>query len=274
MTLLVAWIGVDTKGPSSVYLSSDSRISWGNGKHFDYAKKVFAFNKYPDILGYCGDVLFPSIVLSQITEMADNGLLFEDDFTCKEKFDVINVKLKNAFLKYPNEEKGITSESLQVVHISRDSADNKKFICHVISWSRKRGWKDEEIPLPEQSSLLLAIGSGRTEFNKHYIRYQKGENQNTSRNVFHCFCDTLFNIEDNQCGGAPQLVGLYRKPASPAMKFGIIKDKKRYLFGAEVDNPINFDRVEWRNDLFELCDGQTMLKFEDAQHQPNRLRKT
>lgn len=78
MTLVVSWVGIDTKGPgsASAYLTGDSRISWGNGEYFDYASKVFAFNNYPDILGYCGDVLFPSIVLSQITEMADTEYLY------------------------------------------------------------------------------------------------------------------------------------------------------------------------------------------------------
>ncbi|MEI4650875.1 hypothetical protein WAG28_23720 [Bacillus cereus] len=271
MTLVVAWIGVDTKGPGSVYIASDSRVSWGNKSYFDYARKVFAFNNYPDILGYCGDVGFPSIVLSQIIEMADSGLLFKDDFTCKEKFEAINETLKNAFLKYPSE---VTYGSLKIIHISREATDNKKFVCHLIKWNPKDNWGYEEVTLPAESGLILAMGSGETEFQTNYGRYQNGDNTGTSRNVFQCFCDTLFNIEDTQCGGSPQLVGLYRKPESTALRFGIIKDGKRYLFGAEIDNPINFDMIEWRNEFFELCDGRTMLKLEHAQRQPNRLRKS
>jgi len=274
MTLLVAWVGIDTKGPGSAYLTSDSRISWGNGEYFDYARKVFAFNNYPDILGYCGDVLFPSIVLSQITEMADNGLLFNENSTCKEKFEAIKETLKRAFSKYPNGEKNITKDTLQIIHISREPYDNKKFLCNLISWNRENGWDEKEISFPEKSGLLLAIGSGKNEFNDNYSRYKVGDNQDTSRNVFHCFCDTLFNIKDPQCGGAPQLVGLYRRPNSAALKFGIIKDEKRYLFGAEVDNPVNPDNIRWINELFELCDGNTMLILNDAQRQPNRLRKS
>ncbi|PGR32139.1 hypothetical protein COC64_25485 [Bacillus cereus] len=274
MTLVVAWVGVDTKGPGSAYIASDSRISWGNGNYFDYARKVFAFNDYPDILGYCGDVMFPTIVISQIIEMGDKGLLFKDNFTCKEKFEVIKGTLKNAFFKYPNDVKYITSDSLQVIHISREPTDNKKFVCHLMTWNRQDGWSYEEILFPKQSVLILVMGSGKKEFNEKYKIYQKGDNEGTSRNVFHCFCDTLFNIEDTYCGGAPQLVGLYRKPKSTALRFGIIKDKKRYLFGAEIDNPINFDMIEWRNEFFELCDGKTMLKLKGAQHQPNRLRKS
>lgn len=274
MTLVVAWVGIDTKGPGSVYITSDSRISWGNERYFDYGKKVFAFNNYPDILGYCGDVLFPSIVLSQITEMADSGLLFNDNFTCKQKFEAIKKLLKSSFSKYPNGEKNITSDTLQIVHISREPNDNKEFLCNLIFWNRKDGWGEKEIKFPDKSGLLLAIGSGQNEFKDNYSKYQIGDNQDTTRNVFHCFCDTLFNIKDPQCGGAPQLVGLYRKPKSVALRFGIIKNNKRYLFGAEVENPVDTGKITWINELFELCDGNTMLILDEAQRQPNRFRKS
>ncbi|HHP1053232.1 hypothetical protein [Bacillus cereus group sp. BfR-BA-01354] len=272
MTLVVAWLAVDTHGPSSAYITSDSRITWGKFGKFDYARKVFALKNSPDILGYCGDVLFPSIVLSQIAEMADSGLLFKENYTCKEKFEVIKETLIQSFLKYPNEVKEITDNTLQIIYVSREQSDNKKFFCHLIEWRRGTGWSGKEIPLPEKSDLLLVMGSGKNEFNDNYKRYQEKGNQSTSRNVFHCFCDTLFNIKDKYCGGAPQLVGIYRKPDSAAKKFGIIKDRKRYLFGAQIDKLTNFDNIEWRNDLFELCNGNTMQKIEKAQSQPNKLK--
>ena len=64
MTLLVAWAGVDTHGTSFVYIASDSRISWGTTATFDYGRKVFAFAHWPDVLGYCGDVLSGGSVFS------------------------------------------------------------------------------------------------------------------------------------------------------------------------------------------------------------------
>lgn len=273
MTLLVSWLAVDTHGPSAAYLTSDSRISWGDRSNFDYGRKVFAFNNSPDIIGYCGDVLFPSIVLSQIVEMENCGLLFKKEYTSKQKFEVIKEILVQSFLKYPNEVNTITSDVLQVVYISREASDNKKFFCHLIEWSRGKGWRGQEVPLPKKSDLLLVLGSGKAEFSKNYKQYQEGKNQNTSRNVFHCFTDTLFNIKDKHCGGAPQLVGIYRKPNSSAQRFGIIKNKKRYLFGAQIDKLTNFGNIEWRNDLFELCDGISMKKKDIAQSQPNELKK-
>lgn len=50
MTLLSSWLGVDSRHPSSIYILSDSRISWGDKTKFDYGKKVFGCKNSPDIL--------------------------------------------------------------------------------------------------------------------------------------------------------------------------------------------------------------------------------
>ena len=47
-------------------------------------KKVFASKKYPEIFGYAGDVLFPSIVLEQIIELIDAGVLLSKEMTCDD----------------------------------------------------------------------------------------------------------------------------------------------------------------------------------------------
>ena len=68
MTVLIGWIGVDSRVPCSAYLMSDSRISWNDQLGaYDYGRKLFAFKNSPDILGYCGDVTFPSMVLSRLS---------------------------------------------------------------------------------------------------------------------------------------------------------------------------------------------------------------
>jgi hypothetical protein len=273
MTLLVSWIGVDTHGPASAYMAADSRISWGNLANFDHGRKVFAFRQSPDILGYCGDVLFPTMVLSQIVEMGDRGLLFSPTWPSKEKFEAIKEKLVQQFHRYPRMVEGITANSVQVLHISRDPTDNLKFSCWLIDWNREKGWSGEHRPLPAKSGVLFSLGSGAAEFNSNFERYNDSSGKGTSRSVFHCFCDSLFNIEDKRCGGAPQLVGIYRKPGSAAITYGIIKDKVRYFLGATISENVDFSDVEWRNDLFELCDGKTMKRRGEAQPQPDPLRR-
>lgn len=273
MTLLVSWVGVDTHGIASAYIAADSRVSWGEVANFDHGRKVFAFRRSPDILGYCGDVLFPTMVLSQITEMADRGLLFSPKATCKERFEAIKEKLVQQFHSYPRMVEGITARMLQVLHISRDPINNMEFSCWLIEWNRNSGWSGRSMPMPTKSGILFSLGSGASEFSQDFDRYAKGPDHGTSRSVFHCFCDTLFNIKNKHCGGAPQLVGIYRKPESPAITYGIIRDKKRYFLGVPIDEDVDLGSVEWRNDLFELCDGLTMKRLLEAQPQPDYLRR-
>lgn len=124
MTLLVSWVGVDPHGITSAYIAADSRVSWGKIASFDHGRKVFAFRLSPDILGYCGDVLFPTMVLSQITEMADQGLLFPPQASCKERYEAIKEKLVQQFQTYPKMVEEITAPVLQVLHIARNPTKN------------------------------------------------------------------------------------------------------------------------------------------------------
>src|ERR1035438_2547255 len=105
MTLLVSWVGLDSKKngpkPASIYIAADSRISWGENINFDFCRKVYGFKNSPDILGYCGDVLFPSIVLSQLVDIGDHRIIFNFSSTCLEKHEAIKEKLNQLFLRYP-----------------------------------------------------------------------------------------------------------------------------------------------------------------------------
>jgi hypothetical protein len=274
MTLLVAWAGVDTHGPASVYIASDSRVSWAKDMNFDQGRKVFSFSKHPDILGYCGDVLFPSIALNQIVQLADAGLLFKSEFTAKEKFQAIVKKLNHLCDDYPKLISGLAANSLKIIYASRESSNHKNFFCNSISWSQEKGWKAGKVKFPTQSGPLAILGSGASEFNTNYQRYQAGPNNGTSRNVFHCFCDTMNGIADRQVGGAPQIVGLYRKPNSVAVNFGVIYKRSRHFLGVKINDLRELSsHVEWRNENFELCDGFSMAKLENAQSQPDPIRR-
>jgi hypothetical protein len=273
MTLVVAWIGVvEGKKPASVYIASDSRITWINGKtKFDNGRKVFGFKKSPDIMGYCGDVLFPSIVLNQVVEMADSGMLFNNKINCHQRFEKVRLKIQEQFDNYPNEVNGITSNSLKIIFASRENRYN--FSCYILEWKKGEKWQYKPIKLPEKSDVLTFIGSGEAEFKDKLSMYRdiKNPNSGTSRAIFHCFCDVLENIKDISCGGAPQLVGIYN--IENGRNFGIISKQKRYLLGAEVTELQGLDSIEWRNELFERCDGKTMKIIKTAQRQPNPLTK-
>ena len=166
MTMLASWIGVDTHGITSAYIASDSRITWGNNDVFDYCKKVFACKQFPEIFGYCGDVLFPSIILSQIVEMIDAEMLFDRDASCDEKNKRIFEKIMYSLNKYPDE----LSDLVQILHISRET--NVKpgvypnFSGYFLQYKKEKGMTQEKLKIPDQSGLLYALGTGSTEFKK------------------------------------------------------------------------------------------------------------
>lgn len=261
MTSLVSWIGVDSRSPASIYLASDSRISWGDKSHWDCGRKLFASRNYPEILGYFGDVLFPSQVLGQLIDLIDSDLLFNVEDSPDSKWLKISSTVRKSFEGYPDE----SSHRFSIVYCTReDSGMASIFHMSMLSWEPGEGWTDEQwIDLPKQSDIIAVFGSGEKAISKWYSYWSGTREKRTSRSVFSAFCDALQSEEDEQSGGAPQLVGIYRKGA--AESFGVIFKCQRYLLGLPVDESDSLDAVEWRNSLFERCDWRTMKSLEGAQ---------
>lgn len=126
----------------------------------------------------------------------------------------------------------------------------------------------------DYSGILFSLGTGNSEFTENFKRYDEGPTKGTSRAIFHCFCDTLVNSKEPTVGGAPQLVGIIRKPESSAITYGVIHNGKRTFLGAHIDNLRNFGSISWRNECFEVCDGATMLRLPNAQSQPDPMRRS
>jgi len=267
MTLIVSWIGIDSRGPASLYMMSESRISWQNSgkvEAWDYGKKVFAFKNSPDIIGYCGDVLFPMQVISHIVDIADNGVLFYNITSADKRFERIKYKIKELLEPYPEK---YLNKSFSILYGTR--INRLEFACFELTWSKKDKWNDRKVSYSEYSDKLFVLGSGSDEFNAKYESYQKSEIGRTSRAIYQCFCDTLSNIKDNLCGGAPQLVGLYR--INNAINYGLVYNDNRYLSGIQVDNLGNYENIEWRNELFERFDGRKKKILPNAQRQPKPI---
>src|ERR1700684_3781041 len=117
MTSLAAWIGVDSRGPSSFYMTSESRISWPTGGSWDYGRKLFAAAASPDIFGYCGDVLFPSLVLGDVVTLMDSGLVFAKNDGPIARNEKLRLLLSTSFSSYPPEER----QSFTILHAARDN---------------------------------------------------------------------------------------------------------------------------------------------------------
>jgi hypothetical protein len=264
MTLLLSWIGKDSRKISSFYIASDSRISWDKKIGYNHGQKVFAFSNTPDILGFCGDVMYPIITLGQILDMEKNNLLFPTNLKASDRSLKIFNELQKKFKEYPAM---LMSPMLEIIHVARDNEVD--FVCNIFKWSRKNGWSMKNIEVPNVSDKVIILGSGKDEFYERYLSYLIGNSGKTSRALFQCLCHTLLEIKDIQCGGAPQLVGLFNK--YNGRDFGILYKEQRFFLGRELDNSENINNIEWRNELFERCNGHSAKILDGAQRQPNEL---
>lgn len=265
MTLLLSWVGKDSRKISSFYIASDSRFSWGSPIQYDYGSKVFAFKNSPDIIGYCGDVLYPTTIINQLINMDLSNILFPPNCSATKRSEIIFKELTEKFNSYPSHQ--VMRDKLEIVHASRDNETD--FICNVYRWSKKKKWERLPQYVPDMSDKVLILGSGSEEYHSKYLKYYNSLGGKTSRALFQCLCDCLKGIQDINCGGSPQLVGLFNK--FNGMNFGVIYNHKRFFLGKEILKSNLLTNIEWRNELFERCDGDSMNILIKAQRQPNEF---
>lgn len=268
MTTLLAWTGIDTHGPASVYIASDSRISWGSGRYWNVGRKVFASKTRPEVFGYCGAVTFPIQILGQLVDLIDLGLFFSESDSYDSKLEKVIAKISDSYRNLPISQ----HEKCQIFYASRvGSRMSSTFHAATIDVNRG-GVSASKIDYPKNSGIIAMAGTGKPSLAFSYEEWigphYKDPSQlgRTSRSVFGAFCDALASGKDPYSGGAPQLVGLYRAGAAKA--FGIIYNGSRYINGLEVSVIPGLNSVEWRNNLFERCCGENMEILKSAQRQP------
>lgn len=262
MTSLIAWIGVDSHGPSSAYLASDSRITWPGGGTWDHGRKLFACRRHAHMLGYCGDVLFPTQTLSQIAEMIDSELLVSQPEDADGLSERIASVMASAFRSYP----ATAKRGFEVLYcMRRGAAVPSEFYLRRITFNPGTEPCISTIEIPGRSQVVAILGSGTPSVQKHLGRWQASDVGGTSRAAFAAFCDSLRSGDDPSSQGPPQLVGLWRKGA--ALTFGTIWQERRYFYGTEVEPPSGGD-LRWYNELLEIADPKTLARREDAQPQP------
>jgi hypothetical protein len=266
MTLLISWIGVDVKKEGnrigSIYIASDSRYSWDDYSTFDLGSKVLGSSKFPEIFGFCGDVTFAKNVLMQLLQQIDNGLLLSEKDDHVDKNNKIFSYIKTSFIAFP---KGKLKEGFTILHATRVK---NEFFCFRTSGKSNASITNFQIELPKVSFNIFSEGSGKREFDNNFHKWEKETHNNfrTSRAVYHCLEETLERMKDKRTGGKPQVIGLYRIRNS--VTFGILHNGKRFLNGMEVDQNVNAENIEWRNELFERIDPSSLGLIMGAQRQP------
>jgi len=259
LTSLVTWIAVDSRGPASVYIASDSRISWPSGTpgapQWNHARKTYSATRVPHIMGYVGDVLFPALALPTVMAQLDGDLQEESTENAQERaLGLVQAAWKDV-------PAGVRLDS-KIAHCTRvgSGVNGVEFgvqVLHLPAGSNR--WMATPLEVPTVSSKIEFLGSGRNELEKNYLRWAQPDGagrDRTSRAVFSAFCDAVDSGKDTFTGGAPQLVGLYRK--GPARAFGVHWNGKSYLHGTDIsDAPV--EATEYRNSRFERVDAAGVI---------------
>ena len=262
MTSIVVWSAADSRGPSSINIATDSRISWTGGHHWDQGKKVFVSSTKPLIVGFVGDVLFPTLSIPIVLDRIDRGML-EIDVSLPSR---VVTAIRGLWQDYPERE-----HWPQKIFIAHRIGNGMKSAFGLTVMSHAGGstsrWSMVEMAIPAQSDAIVIGGSGELSIRRALTRWQHSPAVGTSRAVFSALVESVVQGEDPQSGGAPQLGSLYR--IGNGRLIGIIHNNQRYFAGAHLLGTERNLPVEWRNELFEITDGQHKTRKRNAQpHQP------
>jgi hypothetical protein len=268
MTTLVSWITFSTNGkkselPRAIYITSDSRITWGSkSNRWDAGRKVFNSIGNPHIFGYCGDVVFPSIVLGQIVTAIDNEILFENELAPDKKHERIFETIKNSYREGFNH----PIADFSIIHAYRSAAwpNTEFYLWHISYKAETNEWFNKKVPLPEKTGIIISLGSGAPSAESHEARWTKSDVGGTSRSFFSAFCDSIGSEDDKLSGGAPQLCALYSKPLPRSI--GVIKDNRYFLNGMELQSGHMLSNIEWKDELFRDINPETNMLKEGARH--------
>lgn len=266
MTSLIAWISRDQRRFAALHVASDSRISWGSAaRRWDAGRKVFASRVTPDVWAYCGDVLFPGLVLSQLVSAGDEGLLFEEDGGAEERHRLAVEAMKNSFhRRHHAPDHGFT-----ILHASRDGegADARPRLWLTTFDEKSRSWTDQERYIEDGAvGTVVTLGSGAASVKREEHRWRASAIGGTSRAIFSAFCDALAKGEDPRSGGSPQLGSIYPKRAGATA--GVLHEGELYLHGLPIRELTKPSSIEWYDPLFQRIDPTTRKLREGAARQP------
>tara|TARA_R110002110_G_scaffold25250_1_gene93807 strand:- start:84 stop:812 length:729 start_codon:yes stop_codon:yes gene_type:complete len=238
-------------------------------RKWDAGQKTFCSYDSPDVFAYCGDAFFPPAIIRQALDIAVPGCFWGPETTSDVRHKFFTNAIRSAMKAASDSPAG----RFTIFHGSRDGEGmNCKFKLWktVFSMSDKKV-VDNTVNFDDQSSCIVEVdGSGQTHIKNAQKKWQGTDAEGTSRSTMWSFCESLRNKQDPQSGGAPQIVGIWRK--FPGKRFGVIWDNDRIVAGAKLESSENLKNFLWFNDLFERCDGETGKKLpEAARHpQPNK----
>jgi hypothetical protein len=255
MTSLAISLSVDSRGPCALYIITDSRITWGNSAdRWDAGQKTFSSKRFPDVFGYCGDAYFPPMILRQVTEQLDAGLLCADNADSRMRHDAFLTAMKTAISRVGGKPPRL---NFTVYHGARDlcKMDSEFLLWETKYFYRDDRWTDNRKDLKQSHSYIVQVdGTGATSIELHNDRWQSTAAAQTSRSGVWAFFDSLRSKADKFSGGPPQIVGIWRINAG--RPFGVVWNYWPHLAGLRATGDLSNPTVRWFDETFEPCDAQ------------------
>ncbi len=266
MTLLVTWTGIDTHGPASVYIATDSRLTWGAEGVFDHAVKTYIMHNFPAIFGYCGDALACQMIIAQTCALI-SSVIDPESATLSDVAKLFARSMARSYGEYPRR---FSTGSFTVVVCGKKALGaSGNFECYRID-SNFEDTSMSEIDFPSESGPLVVEGSGAIEFQRVYAQHcvQENPNRSTSRDVFHSFMQAIQSGAEATVGPVAQIVSVIRKPDTGGFHCGIVSGGRRYINGQLIDADLLQDDAVWFNENFEITDPATKRRMKNAKTQP------
>ena len=277
MTTLIAWVSYSKTGswpdtPAALYLASDSRISWGSASsYWDAGRKIFSASRLPHVFGYYGDVLFPSLSLSQIADGLNLGLLPGAADNPHLVGDWLEKSLNISFSRRHN----APDADFGVVHGFRSGQgpDTRFHVQTIQYWAGGSSWLSTFHDVPTKTDVVVEFGSGARVSSLERKRWGESDVAGTSRAIFSAFIDAIRSGDDGLSGGPPQAAALFN--AGGPVSLGYVEQEKRYLHGLEVNAGLTTRDLEWRDHLFQRIDPITLRPLQGARRfaRPTNLKR-
>jgi hypothetical protein len=260
MSLLLAWISRVSDGKASaVYIAGDSRITSENHK-WNHGKKVFCAKSQPWIFGFCGSVLVPTQIISELTDAIDSGLVVRCDQTANANWKAIKDYLQRAL---SGSQPFLAKEPTYIFGFYRQfdgTFDSGYYTLNgtTVSFTHIR----DDL---KTSTIIKVLGSGEKCFNDIAAETRaKNSSVDVTRIFFASFCRAIRSGNVASVGGTAQLATL--RTAGPGQLVPILFDKVLFHQGVETD-------TKWySNDCFDetlqRINPQTGELREGAQRQP------
>lgn len=265
MTSVTVWVAADDRGPSSLNVATDSRISWASAdttSTWDQARKVFAASTQPLIVGFLGDVLFPTIAIPTVIDRIDRGVFNESAPVAEIVVSAIQMLWKD----FPSDQRR-SQKIFLGERLGEKMSSRFRLTVMTHDGARDGRWGVSPVDVPNQSAVVVLDGSGGPFIRKSLALWQESPAQGTSRAIFSAFVESVAGGSDPYSGGAPQLGSLYR--VGNGRLLGIVYGDRRYFSGAQLTGSEETGAIEWRNGLFEIADGMRKTRAAGAQrHEP------